>query len=618
MAVASTVTVDFKAKTAKFENGLKKAKKQTIDFGKAARVGLRVAGAAAAGLTVALTSLTKASLAMVDQQQKMADRLGLTQKALVGLALAGEQTGTTQRNLQLAMQRSTRRIAEAAQGTGTAVSALKDLGLEAKALSRLSPDEAFIKLAGAFKDVDGQAEKVRLAFKLFDSEGVGLVNTLKLGEDGIRGFIQQAEDLGIALGRNQTKAIEDSNDAVNILKKSFSGLGNALAVQLAPAIKRAAESLTKFVVSVSSNVERLALSLKDLLGIQTDLDNLSLKGLRQEYALTQARITELNSAIDVQQKRLNEESKFRGRSQLILQLRDNRAEVDALTVALDKNIQAQKAVLNPQDTNTSGNDADRSGDLKRQADQLKLYQLRWKSIGEELQENLTLFDQWESRAAQAFNNTRTPAEKLSITIKEIQQQLLENPFFDADLAQRESQLAVDVYLQQMKRLKEQTDKTFNEMSEFQREAFGNMQNILSEFLFDPWEEGLDGMLRSFVDMLRRMVAQLVATKILEYFFGLFSNGVPVGGAGATVQPPAAIGGLRDGGRPVLVGERGPELFTPGASGSIRPMGAVTVQTSNTFGGSDSLNAATLVPILEENNKRVKAEILDAFDRGAFS
>jgi hypothetical protein len=34
-------------------------------------------------------------------------------------------------------------------------------------------------------------------------------------------------------------------------------------------------------------------------------------------------------------------------------------------------------------------------------------------------------------------------------------------------------------------------------------------------------------------------------------------------------------------------------------------------------GGSNLDAATLIPILEENNRKVKAELLDAFDRGAF-
>jgi hypothetical protein len=97
-----------------------------------------------------------------------------------------------------------------------------------------------------------------------------------------------------------------------------------------------------------------------------------------------------------------------------------------------------------------------------------------------------------------------------------------------------------------------------------------------------------------------------------------NTGLGIGNNSGIMGPPAAIGGNRAGGRPLLTGENGPELFTPGATGAIRPLGAVAVTQENHFGGGGGLDIATLIPILEENNKKVKGEILDAFDRGAFA
>lgn len=54
-----------------------------------------------------------------------------------------------------------------------------------------------------------------------------------------------------------------------------------------------------------------------------------------------------------------------------------------------------------------------------------------------------------------------------------------------------------------------------EMSIYAEEAARNMQDHFAEFLFDPFEDGLDGMLKGFIDVIRRMVAEAAAAKIFS-------------------------------------------------------------------------------------------------------
>ncbi len=664
MANISTLTVSLVAETAKFTNDLKKSKTAAAAWGKAVSraMGGVVVGIGAA--TVALTALTRESFKVVDQQQKMASRLGLTQAALAGLALAGEQTGTTQRNLQLAMQRSTRRISEAAQGTGTAVKALKELGVSADELSRLSPDEAFIKLAGAFKNVESQSDKVRLAFKLFDSEGVGLVNTLKLGEDGIRAFIQEAKDLGIALERNQTRAIEESNDAVNILKKSFQGLGSQIAARVAPAIEDAALAIANIVKRVTAAIPKFTAWAAAIFGVRRELENLSLADINQEIIQQDKIVNEALGNLNRQLEYFREQGR-RGDVRF-----DTEEEIQNLPIIIRlqqkwndetqrwNDIVAQRRALragDQVDIPGIGDDGTDAIDKQRQQYeslvrtfgtasqklQLELTRIREvaaanplidaelvraqtqaaidayiEEIGRVGAENKRILDLQKAQADAAREAVASPLEKLVAKIAEIRENLATNPFWDPELARKQAAAAVDAYNEEMDRIGEKNRETAEEMTEFQRRAFSNMQDILSEFLFDPFEKGLDGMLKSFIDMLRKMVAQLLAQKILTSFFKYM--GIPTDTPTIPQTTGNAIGIGRADMRGRVVGEFGPELFMPGASGSIRPLGAVTVEQQNTFGGGDSLNVATLIPILEENNKKVKAEILDAFDRGSFN
>jgi hypothetical protein len=54
-------------------------------------------------------------------------------------------------------------------------------------------------VADAFARIEDPAERVRLAFKLFDSEGVALVNLLSDGSDALEDMRERARDLGIVL-----------------------------------------------------------------------------------------------------------------------------------------------------------------------------------------------------------------------------------------------------------------------------------------------------------------------------------------------------------------------------------------------------------------------------------
>lgn len=232
----------------KFKNksvrSLKALKRSFSNVGKGVRRlhGALIGIAAAGGIGL----LIKRSIEAGDALAKTADKLGLTTEALAGLQHAGELTGIAVNTTNMAIQRMVRRLAEAAQGMGEAQGALKELGLDAQELADLTPDEAFIKIAGAMKKVRSEADKVRLSFKLFDSEGVALKNTLALGEAGLRAAAVEARELGIAISRVDAAKLEDANDAILKMKQSFSGLVTQLAIKLAPIIKEVTDLMTLF------------------------------------------------------------------------------------------------------------------------------------------------------------------------------------------------------------------------------------------------------------------------------------------------------------------------------------------------------------------------------------
>jgi len=209
-------------------------------------------------------ALIGTSLRTGDTLAKTASKIGATTEALSGLRYAAELTGVASQTMDMALQRFTRRVSEAAMGTGEAKDALIELGLDAESLVKLPLDTQMGMVADAMKELGTQSDRVRIAMRLFDSEGVALVNTLAGGSEALKDMTDEAEDLGITLSQVDAKAIEDANDAFARAKTAVMGVVQAMTVEFAPIIEDLSKRFTNFIKkqNESGNVgERVARAL---------------------------------------------------------------------------------------------------------------------------------------------------------------------------------------------------------------------------------------------------------------------------------------------------------------------------------------------------------------------
>lgn len=206
----------------------------------------KMAALAATAAAVGLVALTKRAFAVQDTLAKTAAKLGLTTEALAGLRRAAELSGVATNTLDLALQRMTRRVAEAAKDTGEAKAAIIELGLSAKELVRLSPDKQLLLIADAMVKVRSQSDRVRLGFKLFDSEGVALINTLAGGSKALIEATARSVELGEALSQVDARLVENANDAIRDMKAALSGVGARIAARIAPLVEGLAKGMTEW------------------------------------------------------------------------------------------------------------------------------------------------------------------------------------------------------------------------------------------------------------------------------------------------------------------------------------------------------------------------------------
>lgn len=163
----------------------------------------------------------------LDAVGKLSTRLGLSTEFITRLGHAAQLTGVDTNTLHLALQRVNRRFGEIAQfGRGEALPALEALG---GGIAQLVKDGAtfedvFFKVVEQINKIEDPTKRAAIAAKLFDSEGLKLIQTLGAGSDVIRDYFRESDKLGQTITARQAKDAEDYNDAIKKLTGAFDGL----------------------------------------------------------------------------------------------------------------------------------------------------------------------------------------------------------------------------------------------------------------------------------------------------------------------------------------------------------------------------------------------------------
>ncbi|MEM7232552.1 MAG: hypothetical protein AAF517_10275 [Planctomycetota bacterium] len=185
-------------------------------------------------------------LDQLDSIDKASSKLGVGVERLQEYRFAADQAGIASNTFDMALQRFTRRAAEAANGTGEARGALKDLGFTIDDLRSKSPEQLFEQAVAALKEVEDPAERLRLAFKLFDSEGAVLVNLV----DNFEALRAKARELGVVIDRETIRKGVQAKDQLAAISTVISSRLAPSIVTLAPVFLK----LGEFIAAASKNL----------------------------------------------------------------------------------------------------------------------------------------------------------------------------------------------------------------------------------------------------------------------------------------------------------------------------------------------------------------------------
>ena len=551
-------------------------------------------------------ALIVSSLRATDTLSKTAQKIGTTTEALGALRYAADLTGVSTQTMDMALQRFTRRTAEAAKGTGEAKGAIKELGLNARELNRMPLDERMIVLADAFEGVKSESDRLRLAFKLFDSEGAALVNTLSQGSDGLKAMLGEARALGLAMSTNAASGVEDANDAITKLLSLGRGVREQFTAALAPAIESVVTSLTEFFEAIA----------KDEGGVEKWAQGLAKGFLRSIATIVRSLDTGLTAMASFVSSADEFFSAFEKRAQTsrVDHLRKQLSELGQEIVNLQKGGALSMAdILLGRDLKSKSRQFE---DLEYQA---ILAERKLQEMGKPIANN---------GLGEFFDETLAQIEKLQEAIGADSQG--RNPL----LGKTEENL--NSVQQAFKDWKETVKDTDEIVRSFTTNALDGMTDALTAGITGAasFADAMKSMAKSVVDSLIKM---LVQKYIVDAAFGFITSSFGTGGSGSTgsgmtaggglgmgqdYSATAAIGGSVNRGQPTLVGERGQEVFVPNQNGAIIPNnklggggGVVVNQTINVTTGVQQTVRAEIATLMPQIANAAKGAVADARMRG---
>lgn len=198
------------------------------------------------GLTLGITAAVRGIRTTVDEVDRLAKsirNLGIEASRLGQLEVLAGRSSVPLTGMLGNIRRQVRRISEAAAGGGEARTALAELGFEKEtlqALNQLDPVGQLEKIAGAMAMVRDQSDKVRIGFKLWDSEGVmPMLEVISAGADGIRDAAEAAQQMGRAVTQEQLQRMERFATAWAELGLQAGALKRELVIEISPAAMQA-------------------------------------------------------------------------------------------------------------------------------------------------------------------------------------------------------------------------------------------------------------------------------------------------------------------------------------------------------------------------------------------
>lgn len=257
MAKAGEINIFLNANTSNFDAGISKGIAGLKDFTKgfADIAGALFVFKGAVDTAAQFVETLVTQIGKLDEIGDIAARFDITANSVQRLRHTLKLSGSDVGSLNQIMSKLAVNLGDAASGKGSAVGALRSLGISAKDLQDLSLDQSFEKIARAISLVPEPTRRAAIATDIFGRSATEMMEVFT--RKGV--FDEAAKDIerfAANLDDVTAESVEKAAEAVDRLSMAWEGLKDEVAISAAPALASAADFMAGFIASLRDPSKR--------------------------------------------------------------------------------------------------------------------------------------------------------------------------------------------------------------------------------------------------------------------------------------------------------------------------------------------------------------------------
>jgi hypothetical protein len=174
---------------------------------------------------------------------------------LLSVKYAAADVGVEAEQVTKAISEMSIRMADAGEEGNKTGEALRELGLDVGKLQKMDTASQFSTISEAFKNYTGSVSKAKLATETFGKSGRKIPNLLNLGKEGLNEYAKAAQEAGYLLSDADKQMGDAFGKQFLNFKKSLEGTRNIIGRELLPVVTELMTSLGSFIRENAPNIK---------------------------------------------------------------------------------------------------------------------------------------------------------------------------------------------------------------------------------------------------------------------------------------------------------------------------------------------------------------------------
>lgn len=597
MAALSNLIVSLTAETAQFTASMNRAASQSQRNFDQIKGAAKIATGVLAGFFAIqnIQGFIRGQLDAADAIAKVADKTGLTVEAFSRLQNASALVGVSSAELENGLIKLTQAIGRNDEDGKRFNETLARLGINARDASGAtrSTEEVLFDLADAYAKTSDPARRLAIAQELNVKGFERLIPLLSQGREGLKQYSATFTD-------DFARSAEQFNDSITKLNQNLQRTAATLLGPVLEAVNRVffdtftQKGLDTELEKINNRIQKIS---DELSGIDFSLSD----------PVTISRTNQLTAELEKLSERANQLTKRRSdlnKTQEIgttFDIKEKSSKKSVNDIIEEQRRQYQSLIFTKNellliDANLAGATNEQITQLIRINEAIEEYQRNQEEVKRTQEEAISLAQEWKS----LYEDTRSAVQKLTdeeARLLELEQRLLAAGYDRLAVERAIAEARLNLTENTVKANRE-TQNGIRINQEFGTAIASNFENAI-----------LRGS--SLRDVLRGILQDIIAITVRTAITKPFADAISIG-IGNVFGGPRAMGGPVKSGTTYLVGEKGPELFTPALSGTITPndkMGGTNNVVVNVNMQNGSVDASSANRLGVTIGNLVKAELI---------